>query len=237
MSTRRRSSLLSSPESVFCRPSAPRDQNIDARTNSALLQTLSKVMEQYCNTIEELFLAEMFPRVIVDPNVSKENAWIVKAKLTLQGEKKIEPFNFVPAVSPLNCLVSIHPPARVLMLFLSLVALQSCVKVNNIETARLELDRMYKKMQVDEVIKIIESVPPTVPSKDAPGRFLFTVKIVLAEGLVPNDKSSTAKLDTFVTLSDQHGDRLAKTRTVYESLDPRCEFSFFRECSCERDGS
>lgn len=62
------------------------------------LQTLSKLMDQYCNTIEEMFLSEMFPREPVDPLVPKENAWIVKAKLTLQGEKKIEPFNFIPAV-------------------------------------------------------------------------------------------------------------------------------------------
>jgi hypothetical protein len=100
---------------------------------------------------------------------------------------------------------------------------QSCVKLNNIETARTELDRMYEKMHVDEVTKLISSVPPQPPAKDSASRFLFTVKIVLAEGLVPHDRSSSAKLDTFVTLSDQHGQRLAKTRTVYESLDPRCE--------------
>lgn len=82
---------------------------------------------------------------------------------------------------------------------------------------------MYEKMRVDEVTKLINSVPPEPPAKDATSRFLFTVKIVLAEGLVPHDRNSSAKLDTFVTLSDQHGQRLAKTRTVYESLDPRCE--------------
>jgi hypothetical protein len=55
-------------------------------------------MDQYCSTIEEMFLSEMFPRDPVDPSLPKENPWFVKAKLTLQGEKKIEPFNFIPAV-------------------------------------------------------------------------------------------------------------------------------------------
>lgn len=40
----------------------------------------------------------MFPRAVIDPSIPKENAWIVKARLALQGEKAIEPFNFIPAV-------------------------------------------------------------------------------------------------------------------------------------------
>ena len=56
---------------------------------------------------------------------------------------------------------------------------------------------------------------------------MFSVKVVIAEGLVPLDSSTSSKLDTFVTLSDEAGTRLAKTRTIYESLDPGGEsFSF-----------
>lgn len=86
---------------------------------------------------------------------------------------------------------------------------------------------MYKKMGVDEVTEIIESSAPPVPAKETSQRFLFTVKIVLAEGLVASDRNPSSKLDTFVTLSDQHGHRLAKTRTIYETLDPRCSFPFY----------
>jgi len=85
---------------------------------------------------------------------------------------------------------------------------------------------MYKKMGVDEVTEIISSSAPPVPAKETSQRFLFTVKIVLAEGLVASDRNPSSKLDTFVTLSDQHGHRLAKTRTIYETLDPRCSFPF-----------
>jgi hypothetical protein len=81
---------------------------------------------------------------------------------------------------------------------------------------------MYQKMGVDDVMQIIEESAPQVPAKTNP-RYLFTVKIILAENLVASDRNPSSKLDTFVTLSDQQGYRLAKTRTVYESLDPRCK--------------
>lgn len=82
---------------------------------------------------------------------------------------------------------------------------------------------MNEKMRVDEVTQIIREEAPTVPAKNEPERFLFTVKVVLAEGLIGHDRDPTAKLDTFVTISDEHGNRLAKTRTIYETIDPRCE--------------
>lgn len=99
------------------------------------------------------------------------------------------------------------------------------MKLNNIESARGLLDKMYARIDADRVAAILEEHGPPVPEKTQRQRFLFTVKIIHAEGLVPLDSNPAAKLDTFVTLSDEHGNRLAKTRTIYESLDPRCEFS------------
>lgn len=82
-------------------------------------------------------------------------------------------------------------------------------------------------MQVDKVTQVIEEEEAaSANAQESSSRFLFTVKIVLAEGLVPSNRDPSSKLDTFVTLSDQHGFRLAKTRTVYESLDPRCKSHF-----------
>jgi hypothetical protein len=102
---------------------------------------------------------------------------------------------------------------------------QSCVKLNNIEAARKLLDNMYEQMEADKVSERLKTLAPPVPNKNESSRFLFTVKIVLAEGLVPLDGSPSSKLDTFVTLSDEHGNRLAKTRTIYEQDEPRCELS------------
>lgn len=66
---------------------------------------------------------------------------------------------------------------------------------------------------------------PPIPEKNEKDRYLFTVKIIHAENLPPNDSSS--KLDSFVTLSDEKGVRLAKTRTIYETLAPRCKHQLF----------
>jgi len=153
-------------------------------------------VEHYRRNVEELFMAEMFPRPTDYLQPQKSSAWLEKAKqLAIQGEKKVEPFNFLP---------------------------ESCVKLNNVEAARKLLDNMYSQMQADKLADILENHGPAVPEKVERPRFLFTVKIAIAEGLVPLDSSPSSQLDTFVTLSDEAGVRLAKTRTIYESLTPRC---------------
>jgi len=167
-------------------------------TIQILIQTISKAIDMYCRTVESLFLAEMFPRPNDYLQPQKSSAWLEKARqLAVTGEKRVEPFNFRP---------------------------ETCVKLNNVEAARKLLDNMYNQMQADHVADVLEHSAPPVPEKvDRGDRFLFTVKIVIAEGLVPTDGSTSTKLDTFVTLSDEAGNRLAKTRTIYETANPRCE--------------
>lgn len=142
---------------------------------------------------------EMFPRPSEFLQPQKQSAWLERAKQLAQltGEKKVVPFNFQPT---------------------------SCVKLNNIDAARRLLDGIYSLIDVDKMTERLERLAPPVPDKQDRPRFLFTVKIVIAEGLVPLDSSPSSKLDTFVTLSDEAGNRLAKTRTIYETLDPRCKF-------------
>ncbi len=146
-------------------------------------------------------MTEMFPRPTDYLQPQKSSAWLEKAKqLANTTEKKLEPFTFQP---------------------------ESCVKLNNIEAARRLLDNMYAQMRAYKKAEILAQAPPPVPEKGAVERlprFLFTVKIVIAEGLVPLESSPSSRLDTFVTLSDEQGIRLAKTRTIYESLAPRCTF-------------
>lgn len=146
-------------------------------------------------------MTEMFPRPTDHLQPQKQSAWLERAKQLAQltGEKKVVPFNFQPT---------------------------SCVKLNNVEAARGLLDGIYSHIDADRVTETLERLVPRVPEKEERQRFLFTVKVVIAEGLVPLDSSPSAKLDTFVTLSDENGNRLAKTRTIYETYDPRCE------CAC-----
>ncbi|KZO97576.1 hypothetical protein CALVIDRAFT_479858 [Calocera viscosa TUFC12733] len=179
------------------------DEYQQARFLTALSKSIGKCIEQYCSTIEQTFMEEMFPRPPPEATpTTKQNAWLEKAKATvatIQGEKKVEPFNFQPA---------------------------SCVRLNNVEAARGLLDQIYAKIDGDKVAETIRKLAPPVPEKTNRLGFLFTVKVVEADGLVPGDASPTAKLDTFVTLSDERGMRLAKTRTIYESLEPKWDETF-----------
>ena len=159
-------------------------------------QTISKAIEQYCRSVEVLFLNEMFPRPSDYLQPHKSFEWLEKARqLAITGEKRVEPFNFRP---------------------------ESCVKLNNIEAARKLLDKMYTQMEADKIVEVVRNAAPPVAEKKERDTFLFSVKVVIAEGLVPFDSSPSSKLDTFVTLSDEAGTRLAKTRTIYDNLSPRC---------------
>lgn len=172
----------------------------EARFFTSLAKTISRAVEQYCRKIEELFMAEMFPRPTDYLQPQKSSAWLEKARqLANQSEKKVEPFNFQP---------------------------QSCVKLNNVEAARKLLDNMYNQMNADKLAEVLDAHGPPVPEKVEKQKFLFTVKVVLAEGLVPTDSSPSSKLDSFITLSDEAGTRVAKTRTIYETNAPRWEESF-----------
>ncbi|KAJ3516308.1 hypothetical protein NLJ89_g1203 [Agrocybe chaxingu] len=176
------------------------DEYQEGRFATSLSKTISKAVDQYCRNIEALFLTEMFPRPTDYLQPQKSSAWLEKARqLTITGEKRVEPFNFRS---------------------------ESCVKLNNVEAARKLLDNMYNQMQVDKVAETLSKLAPPVPEKQERDRFLFSVKILTAEGLVPLDSSPNSKLDTFVTLSDEAGTRLAKTRTIYETLNPRWDETF-----------
>ncbi|KAI0744612.1 hypothetical protein C8Q76DRAFT_780253 [Earliella scabrosa] len=176
------------------------DEYQEARFFTSLSKTISKAINQYCATVEEMFMSEMFPRPTDYLQPQKSSAWLEKAKqLADRGEKKVEAFTFQP---------------------------ESCVKLNNVEAARRLLDNMYAQMEADKKMEVLETHPPVPEKVDRGDRFLFTVKVAIAEGLVPLESSPSAKLDTFVTLSDEQGNRLAKTRTIYESLSPRWDESF-----------
>lgn len=98
---------------------------------------------------------------------------------------------------------------------------QSCIKLNNIESARQQLDKLYMDMRVDDLAAYDTSEPIKRPEQQS---YLFTVKIVHAEGLTQD--GSTKNPDAFAILSDEHGNRYAKTRTIYDDADPRWDETF-----------
>ncbi|KAI3627279.1 hypothetical protein CBS14141_001280 [Malassezia furfur] len=197
-----------------------------------LAKSYARLIEEYCRAIEDLYMAEMLPAPAEAPSAPvlgglldrpfaaeyvaslppKQAAWVAKAKQTIAGEKKVQPFLFQT---------------------------QSCVKLNNIEAARRLLDALYRRMDADQQARIVAEHLRTADDADAsvvsvderaPLHYLFTVKIVQAEldaGMAgaPGERAAT-RLDTFVTLSDEQGERLAKTRTIYDRAQPRWDEVF-----------
>jgi hypothetical protein len=86
---------------------------------------------------------------------------------------------------------------------------------------------MYNTIDADNVARIIHEYEPapTGQSVLSASSYLFTVKVVMAEGLVGAD-GHVHKMDPFLTLSDERGNRVAKTRTVYESASPTWNETF-----------
>lgn len=74
---------------------------------------------------------------------------------------------------------------------------------------------------MDEFASLDANKPVAKPSDQAS---LFTIKIVLGEGLVAEGTSRAP--DAFVVLSDEHGKRHAKSRTIYDDHDPRWDETF-----------
>ncbi|KAK4048423.1 hypothetical protein OIV83_004769 [Microbotryomycetes sp. JL201] len=176
----------------------------NAKYLTALSKAIARSIELYATQLEDMFISEMFPRHShgpIDKEVARPSAWLTKAKLAVQGDKKIEPFVFRP---------------------------ESCVKLNNIQAARKLLDLLYSSLDADKVSRIVEiNSPPAPPENPAQMRYLFTIKVVLAENLIaPDGSTRSKKLDPFLTMSDPSGFRMAKTRTLYETNDPRWDETF-----------
>ncbi|WFC97889.1 hypothetical protein MYAM1_000611 [Malassezia yamatoensis] len=192
-----------------------------------LAKLYGRVISEYAHAIEKLYMLEMVPVPNENPSTPvlgglldspfaadylatlppKQAAWLAKAKQTIAGEKKVQPFLFQP---------------------------KSCVKLNNIEAARKLLDTLYQGLDADKQAKIVTNHLRNVDQNEnqesvsvnkSKHTFLFSVKIVQAELTASNsDEWSNAlqsRFDTFVTLSDKSGTRLAKSRTIYNSLSPR----------------
>ncbi|KAK4052310.1 hypothetical protein OIO90_004391 [Microbotryomycetes sp. JL221] len=177
----------------------------NAKYLTALSKAIARSIELYATQLEDMFIAEMFPRHSqgqIDKDVARPSAWLTKAKLAVQGDKKVEPFVFRP---------------------------ESCVKLNNIQAARKLLDTLYSSLDADKISRIVEINSSPAAQVEVPQqmRYLFTIKVVLAENLIPPEGSARyKKLDPFLTMSDPSGYRMAKTRTLYETNDPRWDETF-----------
>lgn len=99
---------------------------------------------------------------------------------------------------------------------------QSLVKLNNIEYAMLQLDKLEREINVDACAEVIQkNAPPPQQRQRRPESYVFTIKIIEAEDLKACDINGLS--DPYVVLGDEYQKRLAKTRVIYGNLNPRWE--------------
>lgn len=120
------------------------------------------------------------------------------AKDAWNNKEKMEPFQF-------------HP--------------QSLVKLNNIEFAVQQLDKLEKMMNVDACAEVLQRniTPKEQQQMRKPNKYVFTVKIVEGEDLKACDTNGLS--DPYVILGDEFKKRLMKTRVVPKNLNPRWDES------------
>ncbi|KAI1489269.1 hypothetical protein F5X96DRAFT_670856 [Biscogniauxia mediterranea] len=172
-----------------------------ARFMTALSKIFANSIAQYCEIVDQRFIKEMdTPR----PNEKEAAAaaqttqgrFMQYAKDAWNSKDKIEPFQFYP---------------------------ESLVKLNNIEWAMQELDKLEKSMNVDACVAILEKVDGPRRQVRRPAKYVFTIKIVEAEEIKACDPNGTS--DPYVVLVDEYQKRLHKTRIVMRTLNPRWDES------------
>ncbi|USW53719.1 Putative C2 domain, MUN domain, mammalian uncoordinated 13, domain 2, C2 domain superfamily [Septoria linicola] len=172
-----------------------------AKFMTAISKSIGKGVARYCELLEAKFTKEMdrqTPEQEARAQQTQRERWMTAARdawATGSLSQKIEPFNFWP---------------------------ESFVKINDIEYATLQLDQVEHEMNVDACVQAIqkyEPPPPTNVRKRGGNKCMFTIKIIEAEDLKAGDMNGLS--DPYVVLGDEYQKRLAKTRTVYQSLNPR----------------
>ena len=101
--------------------------------------------------------------------------------------------------------------------------MQSLVKLNNIEWAMQELDKLERSMNVDACVRILEKIEGPKKQSRRPAKYVFTIKIVEAEDLKACDANGLS--DPYVVLVDEYQKRLHKTRVIMRNLSPRWDES------------
>lgn len=93
------------------------------------------------------------------------------------------------------------------------------MKLNNVEYALTQLDKLEREINVDGCAEVIARHTPPMQKVRQATTYVFTVKVVEAEDLKACDMNGSS--DPYVVLTDEYQKRIAKTRIIYSSLNPR----------------
>ncbi|KAJ3474175.1 hypothetical protein NLG97_g9958 [Lecanicillium saksenae] len=171
-----------------------------ARFMTALARSFSAGLGRYCEILEQRFSKEMdrpSAEEIATQTKSTQEKWMQYAKDAWNNKEKAEPFQFFA---------------------------ESFVKLNNIEYAMQELDKLEKSMNSDACAELLEKIDGPRKQTRKPSKYTFTIKVVEAEDLKACDPSGYS--DPYVVFGDEYQKRLYKTRIIYKNLNPRWDESF-----------
>lgn len=92
--------------------------------------------------------------------------------------------------------------------------------MNNVEYGLSQLDRLEREINVDGCAEVIaqHTLPQTQKTRKST-TYVFTIKVVEAEDLKACDMNGGS--DPYVVLADEYQKRIAKTRIIYNNLNPR----------------
>jgi hypothetical protein len=167
-----------------------------AKFMTTISKSIGIGLARYCELVEQKFHKEMdrlTPEQEAAATQTKQEKWISMAKEFYSQKERIEPFQFWP---------------------------ESLVKLNNIEYAMLQLDKLERDINVDACAEVVQKhAPPPAQRTRRPDNYVFTIKIIEAEDLKACDINGLS--DPYVVLGDEYQKRLAKTRVIYGNLNPR----------------
>ncbi|PFH59482.1 hypothetical protein XA68_12269 [Ophiocordyceps unilateralis] len=171
-----------------------------AKFMTALARIITTGIGHYCDAVEQRFAKEMdrlsADELAVQTKTAQER-WMQMAKDAWSSKEKIEPFQFYP---------------------------ESFVKLNNIEYAMQELDKLEKSMDSEACALVLQQTHSPKAKTRNPSKYTFTIKVVEAEDVKACDPNGYS--DPYVVFGDEYQKRLHKTRVIHRSLNPRWDESF-----------
>ncbi|KAE8145199.1 C2 domain protein [Aspergillus avenaceus] len=171
-----------------------------AKFMTALSKSISNGLAKYCESLEKMFAREMdrlSPDQEAAMNQTAQEKLMQIAREAWASKEKIEPFQFFP---------------------------ESLVKLNNVEYALTQLDKLEHEINVDGCADVIaQHAPPQTQKLRKSTTYVFTIKVVEAEDLKACDMNGGS--DPYVVLTDEYQKRIAKTRIIYNNLNPRWDDS------------
>ncbi|KAH6898299.1 hypothetical protein B0T10DRAFT_103412 [Thelonectria olida] len=177
-----------------------RNEEHHARFMTALSRAFAAGIGKYCEIVDSRFAKEMdrpSAEELAAQTQSTQDRWMQLAKDAWNNKDRVEPFQFYA---------------------------ESFVKLNNIEYAMQELDKLEKTMDPDECAAILEKIDGPKKKARRPNKYTFTIKVVEAEDLKACDPNGYS--DPYVVFGDEYQKRLHKTRIIMKNLNPRWDETF-----------